>query len=177
MARYNNKRRNYYGGNSGYVGYSMSVRAAEAREEGKYPKTDFCRYYKVSPKLLAALVDARLINDSEWHHTSMYGNRTTFYEWQCHDEVIGFCIGQRATKNRDHNQIAAEAAEYDLYLDTLEKMDVWRKRDEEQAEHLNDYHAKMASDEWVRLSNSNTAFFKRTRDLDAWDFNHYTVTF
>ena len=176
MARYN-RRRNYYGGNSGYVGYSMSVRAAEAREDGKYPKTDFCREYGISPKLLTALVEAGVVSDSEWHHTSMYGNRTTFYEWQCHEEVIEMCRGQRATKNRDHKQIAAEAAEFDRYLDALEKMDVWRKRDEEQADHLNDYHAKMASDEWVRLSNNRTAFFKRTRDLFAADFIYYTVTF
>lgn len=79
MARYNNKR--YYGGNSGYVGYSMSVRAAEAREEGKFPKTDFCKEYKVSPAALSALVEARMIDNTEWHHTSIYGNRTTFYAW------------------------------------------------------------------------------------------------
>lgn len=29
------------GGNSGYVGYSMSKRAVSARNEGAYPKTDF----------------------------------------------------------------------------------------------------------------------------------------
>ena len=81
MARYNNRRRSYYGGNSGYVGYSMSVRAAEAREEGKFPKTVFCKEYKVSPAALNALIEARLIDDSEWHHTSVYGNRTTFYAW------------------------------------------------------------------------------------------------
>ena len=27
------------------------------------------------------LADAGVLNDSEWHHTSMYGNRTTFYSW------------------------------------------------------------------------------------------------
>lgn len=30
-----------FGGNSGYVGYSMSKRALNARNEGSYPKTDF----------------------------------------------------------------------------------------------------------------------------------------
>lgn len=33
--------RTVFGGNSGYVGYSMSKRAAEAKEEGRYPKTEF----------------------------------------------------------------------------------------------------------------------------------------
>ena len=73
--------RTVFGGNSGYVGYSMSRRAAQAREDGKFPKTDFKKEYKVKEDSLKALVDAKVIDDSEWHHTSMYGNRTTFYQW------------------------------------------------------------------------------------------------
>ena len=33
------------GGNSGYVGYSMSKRAAEAKEKGRFPKTQFVKEY------------------------------------------------------------------------------------------------------------------------------------
>ncbi len=73
--------RTVFGGNSGYVGYSMSRRAAQAREDGKYPKTDFKKEYKVKAASFNALVDAKVIDDTEWHHTSMYGNRTTFYKW------------------------------------------------------------------------------------------------
>uniref|UniRef100_UPI0035A0B594 LPD38 domain-containing protein n=1 Tax=Porphyromonas loveana TaxID=1884669 RepID=UPI0035A0B594 len=69
------------GGNSGYVGYSMSKRAAAAREEGRFPKTDFKKEYGVSDKILQGLVDAGVIDNSEWHHTSKYGNKTTFYSW------------------------------------------------------------------------------------------------
>ena len=69
------------GGNRGYVGYSMSKRAAAAREEGRYPKTDFKKEYGVTEKALDALVKAGIINNSEWHHTSVYGNKTTFYGW------------------------------------------------------------------------------------------------
>ena len=127
MARYNNKRRNYYGGNSGYVGYSMSVRAAEAREDGKYPKTDFCREYKVSPAALSALVEARLIDDSEWHHTSVYGNRTTFYAW-VNDwaRECGMCATKRtvtAAIERYFDETAEEAwnAEQELFAEELRK--------------------------------------------------------
>ena len=74
-------RRNWYGGNSGYVGYSMRRRAAAAREDGKYPKTDFKKEYKVSDKAFTMLVNLGYIDDSEWHHTSKYGNKTTFYSW------------------------------------------------------------------------------------------------
>ena len=70
-----------FGGNSGYVGYSMSKRAAEAREEGRYPKTDFKRVYRIPQSTLDALVKVGVIDNTEWHHTSMYGNRTVFYGW------------------------------------------------------------------------------------------------
>ena len=73
--------RHPFGGNSGYVGYSMSKRAAQAREDGRYPKTDFRKEYSVTPKTFDALVDAGIIDGSEWHHTSMYGNKTHFYGW------------------------------------------------------------------------------------------------
>lgn len=69
------------GGNSGYVGYSMSKRAETAREEGRYPKTDFKKEYGITDKTLDALVELGIVNNSEWHHTSSYGNRTTFYGW------------------------------------------------------------------------------------------------
>lgn len=70
-----------YGGNSGYVGYSMSKRAAEAREDGRYPKTDFKKEYGVTENSFNILVEAGIIDDSEWHHTSKFGNKTTFYSW------------------------------------------------------------------------------------------------
>ena len=77
---------NPYGGNSGYVGYSMSKRAAEAREEGRYPKSDFKKVYDMPQATLDVLVNAGVINDKEWHHTSVYGNKTTFYGWGAYGE-------------------------------------------------------------------------------------------
>lgn len=73
--------RTWYGGNSGYDGYSMSIRAREAREEGRYPKTDFKRVYGINERELKALVELGVISDKEWHHTSKFGNRTIFYSW------------------------------------------------------------------------------------------------
>lgn len=69
------------GGNSGYVGYSMSKRAAQAREEGRFPKTDFKKVYGLSGREFDMLVSTGIIDDSEWHHTSKFGNKTTFYSW------------------------------------------------------------------------------------------------
>lgn len=73
--------RTVFGGNSGYVGYSMSKRAAEAKEEGRYPKTEFRREYHITAKSLDMLTSLGFIDNSEWHHTSMYGNKTPFYGW------------------------------------------------------------------------------------------------
>ena len=60
------------GGNSGYVGYSMSKRAESAYEDGKLPHSKL-------PIWAKRLVDAGLVESDEWHHTSSYGNETTFY--------------------------------------------------------------------------------------------------
>lgn len=73
--------RTVFGGNSGYVGYSMSKRTAEAKEEGRYPKTEFRIEYHITAKSLDMLTSLGFIDNSEWHHTSMYGNKTHFYGW------------------------------------------------------------------------------------------------
>lgn len=80
--------RRYFGGNSGYDGYSMSKRAVEARADGKFPKTDFKRVYSISENTLEVLVKLDIINDNEWHHTSMWGNRITFYSWDDNEDGL-----------------------------------------------------------------------------------------
>lgn len=70
------------GGNSGYVGYSMSKRALAARKDGKFPKTDFKKEYQMSEKVLQTLTSIGVIDDKEWHHTSKFGNKTTFYAFE-----------------------------------------------------------------------------------------------
>lgn len=76
-----NKKYQIFGGNSGYDGYSMSIRAREARREGRYPKGDFRSVYRVTEKSFKALIVLRIIDNDEWHHTGCYGRRTTFYSW------------------------------------------------------------------------------------------------
>lgn len=73
--------------NSGYVGYSRSVRASQARQNGSFPKTDFKKEYGLSAKAFDALREAGIVYVSEWHHTSKYCNRTDFYSWS-DDEYI-----------------------------------------------------------------------------------------
>lgn len=75
------------GGNSGYVGYSMSKRALKARNEDAYPKTDFKKKYSVAASHFGYLLESGIIYVSEWHHTSRFGNKTDFYRWD-EDEYI-----------------------------------------------------------------------------------------
>lgn len=76
------------GGNSGYVGYSMSKRALRARNEGSFPKTDLKKEYSIVASHFDYLLKAGIIYVSEWHHTSRFGNKTDFYRWD-EDEYIG----------------------------------------------------------------------------------------
>lgn len=59
----------------------MSLRAREARRNGKFPKTDFRKYYNLTPKVFDLLLAAGIIESGEWHHTSSWGNETPFYHW------------------------------------------------------------------------------------------------
>lgn len=76
-----NLRHRAFGGNSGYDGYSMSVRAREARADGKFPKTDFKKVYGLTDKAFRLLNMCDVLTDTEWHHTSSWGNKTKFYDW------------------------------------------------------------------------------------------------
>lgn len=126
-----------YGGNSGYEGYSMSKRAAEARKEGRFPKTDFKKEYGVTDKALDALVKAKVISDNEWHHTSMYGNKTTFYEWGEKEYADFYAENKKEiddmARKGDIDGISAKFEAYDEQLPELRKAEEERikaERDE-----------------------------------------------
>ncbi len=81
MSIFKRKSLHLFGGNSGYDGYSMSIRAREARDNGRFPKTDFRSYYRITLPSFNVLVRLLIIDGTEWHHTGCYGRRTTFYSW------------------------------------------------------------------------------------------------
>lgn len=84
--------------NSGYIGYSMSRRAAEAYEDGEMPKSkwtkkamvaaiqSYCDEFDMSfdPDVLKGMhkdeVFERFFHESSWHHTSKFFNETDFYK-------------------------------------------------------------------------------------------------
>lgn len=83
--------RRYFGGNSGYVGYSKSKRAVAAENRGLRSKSQMDRDFlnEVNDLIVAnggnpvtlAQIKRNLQNIArdEWHHTSMYGNKTDYY--------------------------------------------------------------------------------------------------
>lgn len=100
-----------FGGNSGYDGYSMSVRARNARADGRYPKTDFKREYKINDVTLEVLKDLGIISNNEWHHTSKFGNKTKFYYWLDDEDFDNIYKPnrteiQRLAKQGDYSKIA-----------------------------------------------------------------------
>ena len=92
--------------NSGYIGHSMSRRAAEAYEDGEMPKSKWTRKAMVTaiqshcdesdmlfdPDVLKGMrkddMFERFFYNSSWHHTSKFFNETDFYKLD-EDAVCG----------------------------------------------------------------------------------------
>ena len=84
--------------NSGYIGHSMSRRAAEAYEDGEMPKSKWSKKAMVAaiqsycdefdmlfdPDVLKGMrkdeVFEQFFHKSSWHHTSKFFNETDFYK-------------------------------------------------------------------------------------------------
>jgi len=96
-----------FGGNCGYVGYSMSKRAAAAYENNERPRTKWTKKellksiesiceaerYEV-PEVLYTFkkeeLASRFLSYAGWHHTSKYGNETDFFGID-EEKVAEFC--------------------------------------------------------------------------------------
>lgn len=87
------RKRRIFGGNSGYFGYSKSLNAISAEERGLCNKSQMDKYFLdevnslISEELkspfkttLKEIKDnLQYLEPDEWHHTSMYGNKTNYY--------------------------------------------------------------------------------------------------
>jgi hypothetical protein len=74
---------------------SFSVRCQEARQRGRLPMTDAIKLVRArleSKGVNATLKQIRTAllasHDGEWHHTSKYGNRTSYYDPQSAVEYL-----------------------------------------------------------------------------------------
>lgn len=95
---------------SGYVGYSMSVRAAEAYREGKLPISKIRKQHLSSAGIAISLKDFhRLVKSgdvraTEWHHTSKHYNRTDFFDLDSIAEDCGDLTAELQALNQRETQ-------------------------------------------------------------------------
>lgn len=142
-----------YGGNKGYVGYSMSKRAANAREEGRYPRTDFKKEYGITDASLDALVEAGLVNNTEWHHTSVRGNRTPFYGWT-DPSYADYYTEHKAEIDKAARNLAKEEPNMSDYEQTQSGMDEFSRKHQEWVDNRKTFTQQMydefddASEAW-----------------------------
>lgn len=117
--------------NSGYRGWSMSERAAEAYQDGERPKSKWTKSLMLEaiceqcsergasvPEGMGKLTRAELFDRffcrSSWHHTSMHCNETDFYsvDEEAVEEagrIVKEVLAQR-TARREHGQVRADEA-------------------------------------------------------------------
>jgi|GEM_PF-1086748 len=108
--------------NSGYSGWSMSVRAAQAYEDGEMPKSKWTKkamlvaiegycdeFDLVFPsELLNAMRKSELFERffelSSWHHTSKYCNETDFYS--INEEAVCDVAPEMGEEEREARRLA-----------------------------------------------------------------------
>ena len=68
--------------NSGYIGFSRSVRSQRAIDEGKRTATDFAQWVRQFARFKGCTAkDVSIaLSPCEWHHTSKFCNRTNYYD-------------------------------------------------------------------------------------------------
>lgn len=86
-----------WGKNSGYKGWSMSVRAASAYSDGEKPlskwsKSDILSGYSENmaqqlKRFNLATLKHNCLEYTCWHHTSKFCNKTDFYRLKEEDEL------------------------------------------------------------------------------------------
>lgn len=107
--------------NSGYIGYSMSRRAAEAYEDGEKPRSKWTKkamiaaikdacddldlaYDPAIEKMKKAELFHTFLYNSSWHHTGKFFNETDFYAIECHQ-----LHSTRGMPGNDHITLGGEA--------------------------------------------------------------------
>ena len=132
--------RSVYGGNSGYVGYSKSVRAVDAESRGLRNKSQMDKPFadRVNEILSENGEDTRVtvsqikrdvdtIEADEWHHTSMYGNRTNYYSPESvarhysQDKLSGYTRRKEEAERRMLAQQAREQSARSEYAEYRRK--------------------------------------------------------
>jgi len=111
---------------SGYIGYSQSVRAAEAKGDGRMPLTHLVkRVRRFFPGVTSG--DLRtILSPSEWHHTSKKFNRTDFYDLRDFADVeTRRTLRARISARREYNVLYRQAIAAGLTDNLMANGEVW----------------------------------------------------
>lgn len=142
------------GGNSGYVGYSMSVRAQQAYEDGKLN-------YSKLPTWAKRMVDADLVTTDEWHHTSSYGNETPFYNVGQFDKLTDDQKKETGIEDWESIETFKHVPKAAIKLfDAISKEELKKKNNIKSVRKQNVDHAQKALNDF----NANFKSFSRTRE-------------
>lgn len=184
--------------NSGYSGWSMSVRAAEAYAGGEMPKSkwtkkaiiqavsSYCEetdraYDPQIEKLKKDELFERFIEYTSWHHTSKYCNATDFYG--INEEAVCEAfprLPEEVCRQREAERAARRAAEKAAWeAEHAEEIELWRREREYRAEHgfgpntVAAYLLAHPENCCVRLSKKGNEVIEILRDKDIWNAGVY----
>ena len=145
-----------FGGNSGYVGYSMSRRAAQAYDDGELT-------YSKLPAWAKRMVDAGLAKTNEWHHTSSYGNETPFYNVQQFFERIP----KELKEKYDIDNIESFK---DVPKELIKELDGISKVELKKTNNIKEVRKSFVEKARKELNDFNAKFKRFTREKDAPKF-------
>ena len=168
-------RRHYYGGNSGYVGYSKSKRAVNAENRGLRTLTHIDKEFaeevseavgrKVSVKEIKDAIKSGLISADEWHHTSMYGNKTNYYSVETVSSY--FAEEEESEADRDNEDVVSVfnilLSEYEHHNDIYTSYTNWYDEFNDDGTPRDDFQVKM----------EYTGSFNDSDNPSDWDIIEY----
>lgn len=165
----------YFGGNSGYDGYSRSIRALNAMNEGKFPKTLFIQKYGLTPTSFAKLLELDLIYISEWHHTSKFGNKTDYYSWYNDDIKDYYLQHKEAILQKLRKGLLEEVAlEFEEYNERkLEEERLWREDHEKEQRALKAKRDSLPIITEYIASNGVTVINKGGNEIPNYNFENW----
>jgi hypothetical protein len=110
-----------------YLEYSQSVRAAQAKAQGKWPATWAAKELGISLKAFKLGIRRAGIEPCEWHHTSKFFKVTDFYDVEeCRDSWKFWLGAAKAYKGRARQRCLENA---------LEAIKHWKQLGDEDAKY------------------------------------------
>lgn len=165
----NNKLNSF--GNSGYVGQSMSKRAASAYEDGRKPLSKFNSedLLEVNSRLtgkerIKSVKELKLVLEKtsghEWHHTGSYYNKTNFYDVE---DIFD---------NDDIDNIIISARDYIKN----EKEELKKAKESEKGKvDLNKYKGDISYIEWIGTRNHPKANHKVLENVNIEEKGQFYI--